>query len=83
MIIVERADSTSHPVIMTEEQIERLPSVLKIIVRDDREIEQLCCAPVVSFERFKQLKTIRRDHTYAAAKVFMPLSVKDGPLATV
>ena len=68
---------------MTDEQINRLPNVCRVIVNDDREIEALCCDPVVSFEEFKKLRTIRRDHTRDAARLYMPLTVKDGPQATV
>lgn len=80
MIKIKDGGST---VIMTEEQINRLPLVLRIIVRQARDIEEIACSPVVSFEDFKKQRAIMRGYVRDAARIFMPLSIKDGPLATV
>lgn len=80
-MLVERA--AEHSVIMTDEQIERLPNVCRVIVRHARDIETIASAPVVSFDNFKKQRELMGDYIRSAAKIFMPLSVRDGPLASV
>lgn len=80
-MLTEKKKETS--VIMTDEQIERLPNVCRVIVRHARDIENMCSAPVVSFDEFKKQRALMGDYVRSAARIFMPLSVKDGPLTSV
>lgn len=72
-------NKTIGSAIMTNEQINSLPHICQVIVKHDRYVESLCCAPIVSFDEFKRSKRMSREYIREAASLFMPLSVKNGP----
>ena len=70
-------------VVMTDEQINHLPISLRIIVRKAREIEEIACSPIASFEDFKKQRAVLRGYVRDAARIWMPLSVRDDGSVTV
>lgn len=64
-------------VVMTEEKINALPICLRVVLRQARDIENLACSSVVSLEEFKKQRAIMRGYVRDAARIFMPLSVRD------
>lgn len=80
MVKVKDGGST---VVMTDEQINRLPVSLRIIVRQARDIEKIVCSPIASFEDFKKQRAILRGYVREAARIWMPLSVRDDGSVTV
>lgn len=78
-----KVKDSGSAVTMTDEQINALPPVCRVIVRQSRLIEEMSCGPVVSIDEFKKARGVMRGYVRDAARIFMPLSVKDGPLVTV